>query len=234
MRRITRLTETDLRRIVKRVLKENQFLGNKDNFIDKIIKELTPPYIIDLKEMNIPIEYWEDIFSKIFNQKVYLKWDSGLNKLSVRNGTGDKIYYENSQGLSKKYESVDDNTVIEYVKGIINPLFHQMVQWKMPIDFRLTKDLNVYNFDPYNRLMNYYDYKNEHGTEFDMDEFDMDEDDIREGTLVIYEDFIKMVHNFNPNLSREKIVKIIKECFITEYDDASPKVMKIHRVRVNP
>ena len=229
MEKIVRLTETDLRRIVKRVVNENKFLGDKDNFINKIIKEINPPYIKDLKWMGIPKEYWEDIFSKIFNQKVDLELDSELNKLSVRDENGNKIYYENSQGFSKKYESVDDNEVIEYVKGIVNPSYPNPMKFRYDY-YSVLKDPNG-NETASNILLKFQDFDHGHGTEFNWGE-EEEWGDFIEGNLLISEDFIVMVHNFNPNLSREKIVNIIKECFITEFDDAAPKVIKIYRVNV--
>jgi hypothetical protein len=68
MKKIVRLTESDLNKIVRRVLKES-----KEDFIKKVSKSIKQPYIKDLMNMGIPKEYWEDIFSKIFNEKVGIR-----------------------------------------------------------------------------------------------------------------------------------------------------------------
>ena len=126
MKKIVRLTESDLTRIVRRVLKENvddeklnkildkiteygmesltkqellyldisstnvggkEVLTNKNNLSDKIIKSIKKPYFKDLIKTKVPKEYWGDIFSKIFNQKVTIQYDKG-GATNVENGKG--------------------------------------------------------------------------------------------------------------------------------------------------
>ena len=157
MKKIVRLTETDLRRIVKRVLKESvddeklnkildkiteygmesltkqellyldisstnvggkEVLANKNNLIDKIIKSLKKPYFKDLIKTKVPKEYWEDIFSKIFNQKVTIDvwYDKGgaLGRLIkdvyyVKDKKGRNIYVENPENNTWTINAFDEN-----------------------------------------------------------------------------------------------------------------------------
>ena len=157
MKKIVRLTEADLTRIVRRVLKESvddeklnkildkiteygmesltkqellyldisstnvggkESLTNKNNLIDKIIKSLKKPYFKDLIKTKVPKEYWEDIFSKIFNQKVTVDvwYDKGgaLGRLIkdvyyVKDKNGQDIYVENPENNTWKIWVFDEN-----------------------------------------------------------------------------------------------------------------------------
>ena len=68
MKKIVRLTESDLNKIVRRVLKES-----KEDFIKKVSTSIKQPYIKDLMDIGIEVKYWGDILSQLFNEKVGIR-----------------------------------------------------------------------------------------------------------------------------------------------------------------
>jgi YD repeat-containing protein len=96
MKKVLRLTESDLTKIVNRVINESV------DYYDKIVNILEPPYFKNLRSIGIDEDYWETIFSKFYNQSVDVYSDSLYDE------NGNEIYHETSEGFWYKWE-YDDN-----------------------------------------------------------------------------------------------------------------------------
>ena len=118
----------------------------KEKYIYKISQIIRKPYIVDLKRMDVPEEYWGTIFKIIFNQKnvkieytvyesnriKYTIYDSKTKHIFYSEGpkegiwstqeydsNGNVIYYDNSDGLWEKreYDSNGNEIFTEYSDG---------------------------------------------------------------------------------------------------------------------
>jgi len=106
MKKVIRLTENDLSKIVKRVISESV------DYYDKIVSILEPPYFKNLRSIGINENQYETILSKVFNQTVE-KFPENLYD------TNDNlIYHENSDGQWVKYEYDDNGNVIYYENSV--------------------------------------------------------------------------------------------------------------------
>jgi hypothetical protein len=77
----------------------------EDNYVNKIVKELKPPYFINLMNIPIGMGQWEKILSQVFNQKVKVKvkipnYDGG----GIYDENGNRIYYETFKGTWSKHK----------------------------------------------------------------------------------------------------------------------------------
>ena len=88
----------------------NESVGS-DHYYDKIVNILEVPYYQNLETIGIPKKQWEDIFSKLFNQPVYIDLSG-----NIRNGNGNVIYRETSDGTWEKFE-YDEKTQITYYEN---------------------------------------------------------------------------------------------------------------------
>jgi hypothetical protein len=120
MKKVIKLTESDLTKIVKQVLVESE------DFYSKLINILDKPYFQNLISIGIPEEQWETILSKLYNKPVtideifkgfqiiykgrQLYGESiGIRWVSYDYDDLDNvIFYENSDGEWEKSE-YDDN-----------------------------------------------------------------------------------------------------------------------------
>ena len=96
---------------------------NDDNYTQKVVSVMKPPYIDDLRMFKIPTEKWEEVFSLLFNKDInsieldrninrdatilyvdiptnppklplYVEWDNGPWLLRDYDDNGNMIYYE--------------------------------------------------------------------------------------------------------------------------------------------
>lgn len=116
---------------------------NDDNYSQKVVSVMKPPYIEDLRMFKIPTDKWLDVFSLLFNKDknsleidrninsestiisiniptnppklpLYVEWDSGPWTLRDYDEMGNMIYYEESDGYWEKYEYNDKSMAIYY------------------------------------------------------------------------------------------------------------------------
>lgn len=120
---------------IKNIIKED---NNKvDRYINKITQILQKPYIYNLKTMDVPEEYWNDILSKIFNEpfklnkygNVTLIIDERDNILYEEYGIywqsqlfdhkNNLLFYEESKGLWEKneYDYYEDGGYRKHSEG---------------------------------------------------------------------------------------------------------------------
>ena len=78
-----------------------------DRYYDKIVNLLEVPYFKNLETIGISEEQYESIFSKLFNQPVYIDLTG-----YIRNGNDNEIYYENSYGDWYKKEYDENENII--------------------------------------------------------------------------------------------------------------------------
>jgi hypothetical protein len=136
MKKIIRLTESDLTRIVKKIL----IGGNKsiNESVDNIVNEIKPPYFRNLGKMRIGPNRYNEIFSKILNQPVRIEnYDNGDYMIFNSNGkyiyqefyvdgyweklkyddNGNQIYYEDSKGTWWKKEYDENGKLVYHEKS---------------------------------------------------------------------------------------------------------------------
>ena len=116
---------------------------NDDNYTQKVVSVMKPPYIDDLRMFKIPTEKWEEVFSLLFNKDInsieldrninrdatilyvdiptnppklplYVEWDNGPWLLRDYDDNGNMIYYEESDGYWEKYEFDNDSNPTYY------------------------------------------------------------------------------------------------------------------------
>ena len=116
---------------------------NDDNYTQKVVSVMKPPYIDDLRMFKIPTEKWEEVFSLLFNRDInsieldrninrdatilyvdiptnppklplYVEWDNGPWLLRDYDDNGNMIYYEESDGYWEKYEFDNDSNPTYY------------------------------------------------------------------------------------------------------------------------
>jgi hypothetical protein len=124
MKKVLRLTESDLTKIVKRVINESV------DYYDKIVNILEPPYFKNLITIGISEDQWDDVLSKVYGESVkHVDYDGTRFNLHNEMGyriygeviggrwvkygydiNGNNTYYENSDGEWEKWEyDSDDN-----------------------------------------------------------------------------------------------------------------------------
>jgi hypothetical protein len=106
MKKIIRLTESDLTIIVKKILIEGN--ESEDKFINKILNVLDIPYFKNLKSMGIDKGQYEDIFSNLYNQPVSVKYDINDNGI-VYDSLYNDLYYENIGSNYWEKREFDEN-----------------------------------------------------------------------------------------------------------------------------
>jgi hypothetical protein len=116
---------------------------NDDNYSQKVVSVMKPPYIEDLRMFKIPTDKWLDVFSLLFNKDknfleidrninseatiisiniptnppklpLYVEWDNGPWTLRDYDEMGNMIYYEESDGYWEKYEYNDKSVPTYY------------------------------------------------------------------------------------------------------------------------
>jgi len=116
---------------------------NDDNYSQKVVSVMKPPYIEDLRMFKIPTDKWLDVFSLLFNKDknsleinrninseatiisiniptnppklpLYVEWDSDPWILRDYDEMGNMIYYEESDGYWEKYEYNDKSAITYY------------------------------------------------------------------------------------------------------------------------
>ena len=80
-----------------------------DKYYDKIVSILEPPYFQNLESIGIDVDYWKDIFNKLYGERVYIDFNG-----NIRNKKGKVIYYEQSDGYWRKEEYDNNGNVIHY------------------------------------------------------------------------------------------------------------------------
>ena len=86
--------------IIKDIINESE--DKQEKLIKKYSELINTPYFYDLKSMDVPEEYWKNIFSYKFNQPVTVKSNYVLDE------NGNTIYREDSNGYWTIIE-YDDN-----------------------------------------------------------------------------------------------------------------------------
>ena len=228
MKKIVRLTESDLTRIVRRVLKES-----KEDSIKKVSKYIKQPYIKSLMDMGIEVKYWGDILSQLLNEKVGIR--QGLQGgLFVYDSNGKDIYIEKPESI----QAVQDlpslpiftgRTIVDEICEIMNPSY----------PYGMTKDEEEERVMDWGEIIvwgegDIGDTDNNILISFlcvDEEEYEGNED-FFVGDLNIVERFLDMAHTINPNLSRSNIISIIKECFLDVYQKEVSREIVINSVRV--
>jgi hypothetical protein len=114
---------------IKDIIKENKDIDSKQRFINGIVNIIRLPYFKFLEVNEVPRELWNDIFSKLFKQKVKIYnnviYDSNNNNIYSENSYGywemykydennNEIYFEDSDGYWEKREYDENNNVIYY------------------------------------------------------------------------------------------------------------------------
>jgi len=79
-----------------------------EDYYDKIVNILEPPYFRNLRTMGIPKKQYETIFSKLYNQPV------SLSKDEVVDSNGKRLYFEESRGEWEEYKYDDNGNNISY------------------------------------------------------------------------------------------------------------------------
>ena len=116
---------------------------NDDNYTQKVVSVMKPPYIDDLRMFKIPTDKWLGLFSLLFNRDInsieldrninrdatilyvdiptnppklplYTEWDNGPWLLRDYDDNGNMIYYEESDGYWEKYEFDNDSNPTYY------------------------------------------------------------------------------------------------------------------------
>ena len=106
MKKVIRLTESDLTKIVKRVITESI---DDDKYYDKIVSILEPPYFQILESIGIPKNQYETILSRIFDQPVT------VGDWFIKDMNGKRVYEELKSGYWEKRE-YDENGNIIYIE----------------------------------------------------------------------------------------------------------------------
>jgi YD repeat-containing protein len=83
--------------------------STEDRYYDKIVSILEPPYFQNLESIGIDVDYWKDIFNKLYGERVYIDFNG-----NIRNKKGKVIYYEQSDGYWRKEEYDNNGNVIHY------------------------------------------------------------------------------------------------------------------------
>jgi len=89
--------------------RRNNNLNESVDYYDKLLSILQPPYFENLRSIGIPEEHYETIFSKLFDQPVYIDFSG-----TIRNKKGKVIYIETSDGFWGKSEFDNNGNVIYY------------------------------------------------------------------------------------------------------------------------
>jgi len=116
---------------------------NDDNYPQKVVSVMKPPYIEDLRMFKIPTDKWLDVFSLLFNKDknsleldrnltseatiisiniptnppklpLYVEWDNGPWVIRDYDVLGNMVYYEESDGYWEKYEYNDKSVPTYY------------------------------------------------------------------------------------------------------------------------
>jgi len=98
------ITENQLKKIIDEVT----IYESTEDYYDKIVNELEPPYFRNLRTMGIPKKQYETIFSKLYNQPV------SLSKDEVVDSNGNRLYFEESRGEWEEYKYDDNGNQIYY------------------------------------------------------------------------------------------------------------------------
>ena len=128
MKKIVRLTENNLSRIVKKIIKEDK----EEEFINKVDKFIVVPYFYNLKATCVPEHLWEKILSKKFDRKVTLSEIQpdesdptgrvGVRgwHMSVKDSNGNEIYieYPDEKWSKFEYDSNDNEIYYENSTGV--------------------------------------------------------------------------------------------------------------------
>ena len=85
----------------------------KENLNNKVTKVIQKPYFKDLKNLGIPENLWEDIFSNLFNQKVIVDTINYVG-YSVEDKNSEIIYFENNNGTWQIYERDEYGNILYY------------------------------------------------------------------------------------------------------------------------
>jgi hypothetical protein len=229
MKKIVRLTESDLNKIVRRVLKES-----KEDFIEKISKSLVEPYFKDLINLGIEIEYWVDVLSQLFNEKVGIGQEQTFGVLLVYDENNNIIYRENIPDgydylAGKRFHYMLPSNIVDYICGIMNPSYPStMTEDERDERFMDWGEIIVWGEGDIgdtddNILINFLCV--------DEEEYE-DNEDFFVGDLNIDERFLDMVLTINPNLSRSNIIPIIKECFLDVFQKEESSEIVINSVHV--
>ena len=80
-----------------------------DKYYEKIVSILEPPYFQNLESIGIDVDYWKDIFNKLYGERVYIDFDG-----NIRNKKGKVIYYEQSDGYWRKYGYDNNGNIVYY------------------------------------------------------------------------------------------------------------------------
>ena len=92
---------------IKNIIKENKDIDPKQRFVNEISKIIKPPYFYFLRVNEVPEKLWNEILSKLFNQKV--KYENRYPyPFRIFDSNNNEIYIEES------YE--DDNDEIEHIE----------------------------------------------------------------------------------------------------------------------
>ena len=92
---------------IKNIIKENKDIDPKQRYINGILNMIKPPYFNFLKVNEVPEKLWNEILSKLFNQKV--KYENRYPyPFRIFDSNNNEIYIEES------YE--DDNDEIEHIE----------------------------------------------------------------------------------------------------------------------
>jgi len=83
---------------IKGILKES-----KEDVIEKISKSLEKPYFKDLKDMGIPENLWDDIFSNMYDREISI--------LTKNDGNLKEVYFDKEKVLYLEY--IDDHHWVE-------------------------------------------------------------------------------------------------------------------------
>jgi hypothetical protein len=116
---------------------------NDDNYTQKVVSVMKPPYIDDLRMFKIPTDKWLDVFSLLFNKDknsleldrnitseatiisiniptnppklpLYVEWGNGPWVIRDYDVLGNMVYYEESDGYWEKYEYNDKSVPTYY------------------------------------------------------------------------------------------------------------------------
>lgn len=122
-------------------MKINESVDN--NYIQKVVTIMKPPYLEDLRMFKIPTDKWLDVFSLLFNKDknsleldrnitsvatiisiniptnppklpLYVEWDNGPWLIRDYDVLGNMVYYEESDGYWEKYEYNDKSVPTYY------------------------------------------------------------------------------------------------------------------------
>jgi hypothetical protein len=85
-------------------------MGTKE-YYDKLMNLLEKPYIHNLRSIGISEDQWEMVFSKLFEQTIFLHNNNDLG-FSLFDSNYMEIYYEDSNGYWDKKEYDDNGNVI--------------------------------------------------------------------------------------------------------------------------